>query len=288
MRFLAHRLHFATFSLLLVTIPRITMAQDVSPVQQRLNHDLANGRPVVVHVVVALCDNDHQGILPVPEALGNGQDPGNNLYWGAMYGVRSFMTRQAGWRLKARLPQQSEHILDKIILEGDFERSGKSHKIYVVAEAWDGRYIQNTVERFLRLAAGHDSDTIRFVNDRDTVVICAGGASHLIAYLGHNGLMDYPLRAAVLPASNTPARNSVVLACASRWYFEEPLRTGGSQPLLLTNGLMAPEAYTLDAIIRAWASGANAGDVRKAAATAYSKYQRCTLRAAMALFSERP
>jgi hypothetical protein len=30
---------------------------------------------VVAPVIVALCDNLHQGIVPVPKAIGNGQDP---------------------------------------------------------------------------------------------------------------------------------------------------------------------------------------------------------------------
>jgi len=34
----------------------------------------------VIHILVALCDNENQGIVPVPKAIGNGQDPGNNLY----------------------------------------------------------------------------------------------------------------------------------------------------------------------------------------------------------------
>ncbi len=54
-----------------------------SDVQARIDADIAEGKPVVVHVVVALCDNVNQGIVPVPEAFGNGQDLGANLYWGA-------------------------------------------------------------------------------------------------------------------------------------------------------------------------------------------------------------
>lgn len=43
-----------------------------------------------IHVFVALCDNANQGIVPVPESLGNGQDPKSNLYWGAIYGLKSY------------------------------------------------------------------------------------------------------------------------------------------------------------------------------------------------------
>jgi hypothetical protein len=42
----------------------------------------------VVHVFVALADNQHQGIVPVPAKLGNGDSPLTNLYWGATFGVK--------------------------------------------------------------------------------------------------------------------------------------------------------------------------------------------------------
>ena len=47
----------------------------------------------VVHVFVALCDNKNQGIVPVPEKIGNGQDANLNLYWGCGYGVRTFFKK---------------------------------------------------------------------------------------------------------------------------------------------------------------------------------------------------
>lgn len=88
----------------------------------------------------------------------------------------------------------------------------------------------------------------------------------------------------VPPVSRNPAarpRSAFVLACASRRHFEEKLRTAGAHPLPLTTGLMAPEAYTLDALVRAW-SGAT---VRDAAASAYHAYQHCGLTAAKRLFA---
>ena len=36
-----------------------------------------------VHVFMALADNQHQGIIPVPPKLGNGEDAERNLYWGS-------------------------------------------------------------------------------------------------------------------------------------------------------------------------------------------------------------
>ncbi|MDR2238683.1 MAG: hypothetical protein LBE92_21425 [Chryseobacterium sp.] len=51
-----------------------------------------------IHVLVALCDNKYQGIVPVPEKIGNGQDPDQNLYWGAAYGVRTYFKKSKEWK----------------------------------------------------------------------------------------------------------------------------------------------------------------------------------------------
>jgi hypothetical protein len=53
----------------------------------------------VVHVFVALADNQHQGIVPVPALLGNGADPAHNLYWGAAFGVKTYFKNNAEWEL---------------------------------------------------------------------------------------------------------------------------------------------------------------------------------------------
>ena len=38
------------------------------------------GQTKTIHVFVALCDNENQGIVKVPAVIGNGQDARNNLY----------------------------------------------------------------------------------------------------------------------------------------------------------------------------------------------------------------
>jgi hypothetical protein len=43
----------------------------------------AFAEPATIRVFVALADNAAQGILPVPAAIGNGDDAQRNLYWGA-------------------------------------------------------------------------------------------------------------------------------------------------------------------------------------------------------------
>ena len=53
----------------------------------------------MVHVFVPLCDNEHQGIIPVNASLGNGMNLQTNLYWGARYGVKSHFKSLPAWKL---------------------------------------------------------------------------------------------------------------------------------------------------------------------------------------------
>jgi hypothetical protein len=253
-----------------------------------MDEDLVEGKPLVVHIVVALCDNQHQGIVPVPAELGNGQDPGHNLYWGARYGVFNFLQHQAHWEYVLQPALPDEGILDAVILRSSVNRQGVPRPVYLVAEAWDGRRIREAVRRFLELAAGHHAQSFKVPTTGDETVLAAGGASHAVAYVGHNGLMDFSLTDIPEAAQGGRPRSSIVLACASKNYFANILDAGGSHPLLLTTGLMAPEAYSLDAAIRAWLGGKSAEDVRRAAASAYHSYQGCGLQAAERLFGCQP
>ena len=75
------------------------------------------------------------------------------------------------------------------------------------------------------------------------LVSVAGGGSNVVAYVGHDGLMDFHLPL-VPQKKNDIHRDAIILACASKQYFAGPLRASGAYPLLWTTGLMAPEAYT--------------------------------------------
>ncbi|WP_316785612.1 hypothetical protein [Pedobacter frigiditerrae] len=59
--------------------------QAISPKTQVKNVSNFDTSTKTIHVFVALCDNKYQGIVPVPKAIGNGQDPDNNLYWGYQF-----------------------------------------------------------------------------------------------------------------------------------------------------------------------------------------------------------
>lgn len=255
-------------------------------VQARIDADLQHGRPLVVHSVVGLCDNLAQGIVPVPASLGNGQKPRTNLYWGAAFGVRTFFRRHPSYRaLDWARPQNRRGILDRAVFRTNVDRRGRDLQVVVVAEAWDGRRLRDATERFLQMAAGHDPEDVELATPQaDPRSVRAGGEAALLVLVGHNGLMDFAPPAVPTPRAGARPRAAMVLACASRGYFSPLLTSAGASPLLLTTGLMAPEAYTLEAVITAFARGDEAVEVRRAAARAYHRYQKCGLRAAEKLF----
>jgi hypothetical protein len=110
------------------------------------------------------------------------------------------------------------------------------------------------------------------------------GGANLVAYIGHDGLMDFQLPRWSHPNNNIH-RDVVVLACASKQFFANGVRASVAYPLLWTTGLVAPEAYTLNSALDGWIAGESNQQIRDRAAGAYDKYQKCGLRAAYRLFA---
>ena len=229
-----------------------------------------------VHVFVALADNEHQGIVPVPAKLGNGEDAERNLYWGSAYGVKTFFSRSVEWQRVSCGNGPTAEVLERCIFKY------RTANVYLVADAYRGMEIKQAVLDFFDSAAG---DGLVVVNVNGTPGIqplpVYGGAS-LVAYIGHDGLMDFQL--SNLPSKkNNLRREAIVLACASKQFFRDGVRASGAYPLVWTTGLMAPEAYTLKSALGGWIAGETNAQIRDRAAAAYDKYQKCGLRAAQRL-----
>ena len=226
------------------------------------------GKAKSIHIFVALCDNKYQGIVPVPSRLGNGQKPETNLYWGAAYGVKTYFKRSKEWKLL-----QTRHPGDTILERLIFKHRNKDY--YLIADAYNGKYIRQTTVDLLKSLSGQYKDTLQV--HHDTIGIY--GNARLIAYTGHDGLMDFDLPHSYKNADGQ-TRDAVILACISKDYFYDYLHEAGARPLLWTTGLMAPEAYTLHDAVSAYVQEKPASEIRLKAAQAYNKYQKCGLRAA--------
>ncbi|WP_419033370.1 hypothetical protein [Dysgonomonas gadei] len=226
-----------------------------------------------IHVMVALCDNKYQGIVKVPKGIGNGQDPNSNLYWGCGYGIRTYFRKGSDWKEVRRLKVDNIR-LERIVFKH------KTKDYYLVADAYDGQYIKNCTEDFLNSCSGSRKDTVMV----GKTVVGLNGNAKLLAYIGHNGLMDFSL-ANTYSNVDGKTRDAIILACYSKRYFTPYLRSAKANPLLWSTHLMSPEAYTLhDAIATYIAGGTNAA-VRESAAVAYNKYQKCGIKGARGLLT---
>lgn len=221
-----------------------------------------------IHIYVALCDNKYQGIVPVPPKIGNGQDPNNNLYWGCGYGIRTYFKKSSKWKL-IRIQKLDSIRLERIVLKH------VTKNYYLVADAYDGQYIMQCTKDFLGSSCGQLNDTI-MVNNK---IIGVSGNSQLVAYIGHDGLMDFEL-ADSYENKGTKKRDIIILACYSKRFFSPHLKNANVNPLVWTTGLMAPEAYTIHDAITGYVNNESNESIRTRAAAAYSNHQKCSVKAA--------
>lgn len=232
-----------------------------------------NSMPVI-HVFVALADNVNQGIVPVSASLGNGNNAATNLYWGAAFGVKTFFSRNKDWELISVTPNPTPRILERCIFKH------RRNSVLLVADAYRGMEIKQTTWDFLEAAGGKPGEKLK-IGD---VEFHTHGSADLVAYIGHNGLMDFNLPDSPQQRDDRQ-RRAIILACASKSYFTPALRQSGATPLLWTTNLMAPEAYVLSAAVDGWMKKETDEQIRLRAADAYHKYQKCGVKAARGLFA---
>jgi hypothetical protein len=229
-----------------------------------------------IHVFVALCDNEFQGIVPVPDRIGNGKDYNANLYWGCGYGVRSFFKlKTKDWTLVKIIPSNNPYILERIL----FKHATKD--AYILADAYDGEQIKACTIDFLE--AANDQNLVKIAYKNKTLNF--GAAADLAAYIGHDGLMDFGLEMDFKPSQYNRTKDVIILACYSKEYFKPYIEQAGANPVLWTTHLMAPEAYTLKAALDGWLLNETGKQIDERAAQAYNKYQKCGIKGARNLFT---
>lgn len=223
----------------------------------------------VIHVLVALCDNVNQGIVPVPAFLGNGEDTERNLYWGAAYGVKSYFSKSQSWQKLATIANPKENVLERVIFKN------KTQNVYLVADAYRGSKMKETINDFFSAITGEKLENV--VANNQTLQIL--GSANLVAFVGHDGLMDFKLEKEIIKKDEA-TRDAIILACASRNYFGEHLKKTNAKPLLWTSNLMAPEAYILHDALEGWIRGETDSQIQIRAASAYAKFQRISVKSA--------
>jgi hypothetical protein len=216
-----------------------------------------------IYVIVSLVDNLSQGIEPVPAKIGDGNNPSSNLYWGAAYGVKTFLSKANGWRNLGCEKGVSDTILERC-------QFAWKDDLTVTADAYRGNRIDQAMLDFMQLAATPPNPTKR----------------EMVVFIGHDGLMDVQNQPIIerFPKHARHNKQAVALACMSEEFFSEHLLAAGSKPVVTTFSFMAPEAYVLEAVARGFANQASEAELRSSAGIAYAKYQRISTKAGKSVF----
>ena len=214
-----------------------------------------------VEVFVCLCDNEHQGIQEVGAKIGNGLDPEGNLYWGCDDGLSSYFKRSSKWKLT----KTTKHEDGPILVTLNFTH--QSGKATLIAHAYRGDKMPECLGDFLKAT-------------RDA------GKGELVAFIGHNGMMDNQIVIPNAAPEGDEASESIVLACVTDSYFTEPLKTMNSRPLLLTKSLMYPGSFILHDALEVWLKEGSRNEIREAAAKAYARNQKISVKGAKTVFAE--
>ena len=148
----------------------------------------------------------------------------------------------------------------------------------MLAEAYDGRYIKNTIQDFLESLAGNRKMEVIIDNQE----LSFAGKADLVSYIGHNGLMEFSAEGNFKNTFRNK-KDAIILACISKSYFAPYLKQTYSNPLVWSTGLMSPEAYTLEWALRGWIQNESNEQIRVRAAKAYNHYQKCGLKGAKRL-----
>jgi hypothetical protein len=238
-----------------------------------LTTSLATAQDRIAHVFVALCDNQNQGIQPVPAKIGNGQDPVNNLYWGNSEGLAGWFGARKSWQRLHIVAKPEESVLERRVYRH------VSLKCLLVADAYDGACMNQCLSAFFGALAGKLAVRV----PSETGEIDAGGAAHFVAFLGHNGLMERGVTPPELKPG-TLGKASVVLGCQSAAYFLPLLKPLEARPLLLTKQNMYPGAFLLEAALSGWLAGKEPSSIRVSVAAAYAQNQKISQKSALGVF----
>lgn len=214
-----------------------------------------------VEVFVCLCDNEHQSIQKVGAAIGNGMDPAGNLYWGCSDGLSTYFKRSKKWKLVETVKPKNSPVLVRLKFK---HHTGK---IDLTAHAYRGDKMSECLTDFFK--ASRDS-----------------GKGSLVAFIGHNGLMDERPNLPKPAKMGDDPSQAIVLACLTDHYFSQPLAELNSEPILLTKSLMYPGAFILHDALEVWLDNGTKNDIREAAAKAYSKNQNISVNGARSVFAK--
>ena len=250
---------------------------DRTQIRKQLQYKIDNNIPLVAHILVPLCDNTYQGIVPTTKSLGDGFNLKTNLYWATSNGIKRYFKEKRAWKMtKDIIYHQDSTILERVVFKKDFENGAH---VILIADAYRGDKMEDCLIDFFGSLAGTLTDTIFANND----TILTNSKADLIAFNGHNGLMDVFVDETY--NQDSIQKDAAVIACSSLYNFSYRLNMLQAYPLITTNNSLYPGAFIMEAVINNWAMMRSDEDIRLSAGDAYHRVKQCGLTGARDLFS---
>ncbi len=245
----------------------------------RIVGDLAAGKPLVVQVHVPLCDND---IIACGNArLGDGDRPASNLYWATTEGTLGWFGRRGGGWTQVLATDGAAVALPDVLDLRVWRREVRTprawrargvparYPLYVVAFAWRGERIDDALVRFADDLYGRSATAVVLP---DGTRLAAGGDAHVVAYVGHNRLMDltgFDWRGRAASADPRP-RGALAIACHTAVYVQDVVPGPSRVPLLFTRDYLLASSAALAGAVLALAGGGDYGAIRRGGAQGYA------------------
>jgi hypothetical protein len=240
----------------------------------RVIEDITRGKPLVAEVHVPLCDNT---IIRCGNAkLGDGDSLDGNLLWTTTPGFGAwFVRRGTPWKRVAR-HRTTGHpdvlAIDvyrrKVSTPAAWRKRGAptTFEVDLVIRAWRGKAIDTALAQYAKDVSGGPAREV-VLDDKTT--LHAGGAAQLVAWVGHNRLMDLDT-AYAWPKPGAAVTGTIAIACHTAAYMEAEVSGSTRVPLLMTRDLLFANAAPLEATVMAFATGQGYAKIRMDASTAYA------------------
>jgi len=232
-------------------------SRPLAPLYERIAADLKQGKPLVITVHVALCDNNI--IRCGGRGSGDGDQPRRNLYWGKA-GIPAWFTRARGYRRVFKDGGDGKKILERVVLRRRVKRPSyawkrlgvtKGFDVLVVALAYRGANIGDATDAFIGQVLQHRGQHLKLA---DGSSIDFGGKGHVVGYAGHNHMLD-------VSSYNYPktTRKDPIgffnMSCWSAQSLARRLKHPRSHVLLMSLTRLFPGPFVVDGLVRGLAAG---------------------------------
>jgi hypothetical protein len=163
-----------------------------------------------------------------------------------------------------------------------WRRAGAPARIEIdlVIHGWRGIAIDRALAAYAADVSGQGARTLTLA---DGITLDAGGAAQLVAWVGHNRLMD--LDAFTWPTPSVTPKGAIAIACLTADYMEKPVPAPTRVPLLMTRDFLFANAAPLEATVLAFAAGGDYAKIRLDAATAYAGVRQREVRHVFGAFT---